>query len=124
MGYLSGGRLRRTVDPPAFASGGSPRLNPLAGCSRGSPAATAGGLRELGPRATAGLNDYLPGGTRRSADPVFIEVGGLLGLVGTTEVQSVFSGTLEGVLVLAGEPVNGSQPIAWLRTPTQDERTS
>jgi hypothetical protein len=52
-----------------------------------------------------------------------IEVGGLLGLVGTTEVQSAFSGTLEGVLVLAGERVTGSQPIAWLRAPIQDERT-
>ena len=54
---------------------------------------------------------------------MFIEVGGLLGLVGTTEVQSVCSGTLEGVLVLAGERVTGSQPIAWLRAPIQDERT-
>ena len=29
----------------------APPLNPLAGCSRGSPAATAGGLRERGRRA-------------------------------------------------------------------------
>ncbi len=122
MGCLSGGRLRRTVDPPAFALVALP-LNPPAGRSRGSPAATAGRLRELGPRATAGLNGYLPGGTRRSADPVFIEFGGLLGLVGTTEAQSAFSGTLEGVLVLVGERVTGGQPIAWLRAPIQDERT-
>jgi len=71
-----------------------------------------------------GLNGYLPGGTGRSVDPVIIEVGGLLGYVGTTEVRSAFSGSLEGVLVLAGERVTGGQPIAWLRAPVQDERTS
>ena len=111
MGCLSGGRLRRTVHSPAFALVALP-LNPPAGCFRGSPAATAGRLRELGPRATAGPNGYLPGGTRRSADPVLIEVGGLLGLIGTTEVQSAFSGTREGVFVLAGEQVTDGQPIA------------
>jgi pyruvate/2-oxoglutarate dehydrogenase complex dihydrolipoamide acyltransferase (E2) component len=55
---------------------------------------------------------------------VIIEVGVLLGLVGTTEVRSAFSGTLEGVLVLAGERVTGGQPIAWLRARAHDERTS
>ena len=70
-----------------------------------------------------GLNGYLPGGVGRSADPVLIQVGGLLGNVGTTEVRSAFSGTLEGVLVLAGERVTRGQPIAWLRAPIQDERT-
>ena len=71
-----------------------------------------------------GLGGYLPGGTGRSAEPVVVEVGGLLGLVGTTEVRSAFSGTLEGVLVLAGERVTGGQPIAWLRAQTHDERTA
>jgi [acyl-carrier-protein] S-malonyltransferase len=71
-----------------------------------------------------GLTGYLPGGSGPSIDPVIIEVGGLLGLVGTTEVRSAFSGTLEGVLVLAGERVTGGQPIAWLRAPSHDERTS
>jgi [acyl-carrier-protein] S-malonyltransferase len=69
-----------------------------------------------------GLNGYLPGSSSRSAEPVMIEVGGLLGVVGTTEVRSAFSGTLEGVLVLAGERVTRGQPIAWLRAPIQDER--
>lgn len=66
----------------------------------------------------------MPGGTGRSAEPVFIEVGGLLGLVGTAEIRSAFSGTLEGVLVLAGERVTAGQPIAWLRADSENERTS
>ena len=70
-----------------------------------------------------GLNGYLPGDVSRSVDPVLIRVGGLVGSVGTTEVRSAFSGTLEGVLVLAGERVTRGQPIAWLRAPIQDERT-
>jgi biotin carboxyl carrier protein len=72
----------------------------------------------------AGLTGFLPGGTGRSPDPVLIEVGGLLGLAGTTEIRSAFAGTLEGLLVLTGERVTGGQPIAWLRAPNQDERTS
>jgi len=82
-----------------------------------SPAA---GLFEPAP----GLTGYLPGGSGRSSDPVLIEVGELLGLVGTTEIRSAFSGTLEGLLVLTGERVTGGQPIAWLRAPGSDERTS
>lgn len=71
-----------------------------------------------------GLSSYLPGGAGQSGDPVIIEVGALLGFVGTTEVRSSFSGTLEGVLVLAGERVNRGQPIAWLRAPIPDEGSS
>ena len=70
-----------------------------------------------------GLDGYLPGGVGRSTDPVLVRVGGLLGSVGRTEVRSAFSGTLEGVLVLAGERVSRGQPIVWLRAPIQDERT-
>jgi pyruvate/2-oxoglutarate dehydrogenase complex dihydrolipoamide acyltransferase (E2) component len=55
---------------------------------------------------------------------MFIEVGGLLGLVGGTEVRSAFSGTLEGVLVLAGERVTRGQPVAWLRAPVRNEQVS
>jgi [acyl-carrier-protein] S-malonyltransferase len=69
----------------------------------------------------AGLKSYLPGSAEVSRDPVFIEVGGLLGLVGGTEVRSAFSGTLEGVLVLAGERVTRGQPVAWLRAPARDD---
>jgi len=72
----------------------------------------------------AGLRSYMPGGTGRSAEPVFIEVGGLLGLVGTAEIRSAFSGTLEGVLVLTGERVTAGQPIAWLRANNENEGTS
>jgi pyruvate/2-oxoglutarate dehydrogenase complex dihydrolipoamide acyltransferase (E2) component len=52
-----------------------------------------------------------------------IEVGDLLGLVGDTEVRSAFAGTLEGVLVLAGERVSRGQPVAWLRAPIQSDRS-
>jgi [acyl-carrier-protein] S-malonyltransferase len=66
----------------------------------------------------------MPGGTGRSSEPVLIGVGGLLGLVGTSEIRSAFSGTLEGVLVLEGERVTAGQPIAWLRADNENERTS
>ncbi len=72
----------------------------------------------------AGLSSFLPGESGRPREPVVIEVGGLLGLAGTTEVRSAFSGTLEGVLVLAGERVTRGQPIAWLRAANPEERTS
>lgn len=67
-----------------------------------------------------GLQAYLPGGTATAsgggAAPVQVEVGGLLGHVGGTEVRSAFAGTLAGVLVLAGERVTRGQPVAWLRS--------
>jgi [acyl-carrier-protein] S-malonyltransferase len=47
-------------------------------------------------------------------DDVVIEVGDLVGWVGDVEVRSAFSGTLGGLLVIAGERVMPSQPIAWL----------
>jgi [acyl-carrier-protein] S-malonyltransferase len=45
---------------------------------------------------------------------VVIEVGDLVGWVGDVEVRSAFSGTLGGLLVIAGERVMPSQPVAWL----------
>ncbi len=45
-----------------------------------------------------------------------VDVGQLLGEVGTHEVRSPFAGELMGVLALDGERVTASQPIAWLRT--------
>ena len=69
-----------------------------------------------------GLKGYLPGSAERTSEPMFIEVGGLLGLVGGTEVRSAFAGTLEGVLVLAGERVTRGQPVAWLRAPVRNEQ--
>jgi [acyl-carrier-protein] S-malonyltransferase len=71
-----------------------------------------------------GLKDYLPGSVGRTEEPLFIDVGGLLGSVGGTEVRSAFSGTLEGVLVLAGERVTRGQPVAWLRAPVRGEPVS
>ena len=46
---------------------------------------------------------------------VSVEVGDLVGWVGDVEVRSAFSGTLGGLLVIAGERVMPSQPLAWLR---------
>jgi len=54
-----------------------------------------------------------PGGPSR--EPIAIEVGGLIGHVGMSEVRSAFAGSLEGILVLAGERVSAGQPVAWLR---------
>jgi len=77
----------------------------------------AGGLFE--PDATvAGLIPG-PGDGRRAA--VEIAVGGLIGLVGATEIRSAFAGSLEGVLVLPGERVTTGQPVAWLRASTKEE---
>lgn len=45
-----------------------------------------------------------------------IVAGQLVGMVGSHEVRSPFSGSLEGMLAFAGERVTTSQPIAWLRT--------
>ncbi len=47
-------------------------------------------------------------------EDVVIEVGDLVGWVGDVEVRSAFSGSLGGLLVIAGERVMPSQPIAWL----------
>lgn len=44
-----------------------------------------------------------------------IDRGQLVDSVGNTEVRSAFAGSLQGLLALAGERVNTSQPLAWLR---------
>ena len=46
--------------------------------------------------------------------PTRIEVGDLVGWVGDAEVRSAFAGTLGGLLVIPGERVMPSQPVAWL----------
>lgn len=43
-----------------------------------------------------------------------INVGDLVGWVGDIEVRSAFEGTLGGLLVIPGERVMPSQPVAWL----------
>jgi len=45
-----------------------------------------------------------------------VEIGQLLGMIGSEEVRSSFSGEIMGVMALDGERVTGRQPIAWLRT--------
>ncbi|MEM7275174.1 MAG: ACP S-malonyltransferase [Actinomycetota bacterium] len=47
-----------------------------------------------------------------------IDRGQQVGSVGDTPVRSAFAGSLEGLLALAGERVNTSQPLAWLRAST------
>ena len=43
-----------------------------------------------------------------------LEVGGILGHVGDTEVRSSFPGQVSGMMAIAGERVAVGQPIAWL----------
>ncbi len=50
------------------------------------------------------------------SDGEVIEVGHVLGMVGTMEVRSSFAGEIKGVLAYEGERVTSRQPIAWLRT--------
>jgi len=45
-----------------------------------------------------------------------VEVGTVVGTVGTTEVRSPFAGVLQSYIAVAGERVAHRQPIAWLRT--------
>lgn len=45
-----------------------------------------------------------------------IDVGDVIGTVGTNDVISSFAGEVMGVLALEGERVGSRQPIAWLRT--------
>ncbi|MHB1988425.1 MAG: ACP S-malonyltransferase [Acidimicrobiales bacterium] len=73
-------------------------LSPAAGLFQ-----PAEGLAPLGPG--------LPG-ARQAVD---VEVGGLVGYVGSTEIRSAFAGSVVGVLVLPGERVTSGQPVAWLR---------
>jgi [acyl-carrier-protein] S-malonyltransferase len=61
------------------------------------------------PRLT-GLTEDDPEGS-----VIHVAVGDLVGWAGKTEIRSAFSGTLAGVLVLAGERVLHGQPVAWLR---------
>ena len=49
-------------------------------------------------------------------DGTVIEVGHVLGMVGTMEVRSSFAGEIKGVLAYEGERVTSRQPVAWLRT--------
>ncbi|MGH9131841.1 MAG: ACP S-malonyltransferase [Acidimicrobiales bacterium] len=45
-----------------------------------------------------------------------VEVGGVLGTVGETDVRTPFAGALMGLLAMRGERVVTGQPVAWLRT--------
>jgi [acyl-carrier-protein] S-malonyltransferase len=70
------------------------------------------------PHAT--LTGLMPGPGDGERSPVQVEVGGLIGLVGDTEIRSAFAGSLEGVLVLPGERVTAGQPVAWLRATSKE----
>ncbi len=61
-----------------------------------------------------GLEQLIPGKPRHEGE-VRIEVGGLVGTVGATDIRSAFAGSVEGILVLPGERVSSGQPVAWLR---------
>jgi [acyl-carrier-protein] S-malonyltransferase len=45
-----------------------------------------------------------------------VDVGGLLGRVGSVDVRSAFAGVLQGMLAVDGERVMTGEPIAWLRS--------
>jgi [acyl-carrier-protein] S-malonyltransferase len=68
----------------------------------------------------AAVIGLMPGPAGGPREPVQIEVGGLIGLVGGSEIRSAFAGSLEGVLVLPGERVTAGQPVAWLRASTKE----
>jgi [acyl-carrier-protein] S-malonyltransferase len=79
-------------------------VSPAAGVFR--PAALAA------PAPGAPLRGQAPAG-EAAGTPV--EVGALLGTVGTVEVRTPFAGQLAGFLALAGERLLPGQPVAWLR---------
>lgn len=66
-------------------------------------------LASLSPGMTAGR------------EPTVVGVGDLVGRVGETEIRSPFAGSVEGILVLAGERVNPGQPVAWLRATREEQ---
>ncbi|HEV8065794.1 MAG TPA: acyltransferase domain-containing protein, partial [Acidimicrobiales bacterium] len=70
----------------------------------------------------ASLASLLPGASSKGAVPaaVTVDVGGLIGRAGDTEIRSAFAGSVEGVLVLPGERVTAGQPVAWLRASIQE----
>ena len=57
----------------------------------------------------------LGGGIAPERPELRVAVGELIGWAGETEIRSPFAGSLQGIIVLAGERVVGGQPVAWLR---------
>ncbi len=80
-------------------------VSPAAGAFR--PAA---GLAHTAPSLAA----VTTSGDVATVSPTRIDVGDLVGWVGDVEVRSAFAGTLGGLLVIPGERVMPSQPVAWL----------
>ena len=68
----------------------------------------------------AGAAPTIGGGTAGGRSSLRVAVGELIGWAGETEIRSPFSGSLEGIIVLAGERVVGGQPVAWLRADQED----
>lgn len=64
------------------------------------------------PAPGAPLRGQLPAG---QVDGPEVEVGDLVGMIGTTEVRTPFAGRLAAFLALAGERVVPGQPVAWVR---------
>ena len=81
-----------------------PPSSPASAPSAGTSASPAAGVFNPDPR-------WVDAG-----DDAAVEVGELLGTVGTVEVRSLFSGVVQGFIAVDGERVTPSQPIAWLRT--------
>lgn len=50
-----------------------------------------------------------------------VDVGDMVGTVGSVEVRTPFGGAIVGFLVHPGERVAGGQPVAWLRVPAGSE---
>lgn len=58
---------------------------------------------------------FVPAERWQSTTEGHIEVGDVLGTIGTVEVRSLFAGHVMGFIAKDGERVTTSQPIAWLR---------
>lgn len=63
----------------------------------------------------AGVFEPAEAGTTAAAEGELVDVGALVGTVGSSEVRTPFAGWLMGCLVLPGERVAAGQPVAWLR---------
>ena len=64
----------------------------------------------------AGVFEAAPASESAGAEGELVEVGELLGTVGSHDVRSPFAGWLMGMLALPGERLTAGQPVAWLRS--------
>jgi [acyl-carrier-protein] S-malonyltransferase len=73
------------------------------------------GLFQPRPDLEARLEEARAAGQPDVDDQTGITVGEVVGSVGSDEVRSPFSGSLQGFLALGGQRVLTGQPVAWLR---------